>query len=225
MGDDVFRSADTENGLVAWLAPAYAAGEQVAILGLGRPRSGRRDYSEREFDALAEAADWLGLLVTAHHRQQAAREQLTQLADEAQTREVDLQASAEDLWTNLQSEPQPELVSQVEYALRHLHEYSVLAESPLVSRLGVRVGSHLERGKAVCERLLRALECLRPTRERPRGPIPRSWRGYLILYDAYVEEVPNRDIMARLYIGEGTFSRERRKALRSLARTWLEMEV
>jgi len=35
----------------------------------------------------------------------------------------------------------------------------------------------------------------------------------------------NRDIMARLYIGEGTFNRARRRAIRGVARALKEMEV
>ena len=47
---------------------------------------------------------------------------------------------------------------------------------------------------------------------------PREWHSYAILYDAYVEDVPNREIMARLYISEGTFNRLRRKALQAVSR-------
>jgi hypothetical protein len=45
------------------------------------------------------------------------------------------------------------------------------------------------------------------------------------LYDAYVEDAPNREIMARLYISEGTFNRVRRKALRAAARSLWEMKT
>jgi len=52
--------------------------------------------------------------------------------------------------------------------------------------------------------------------------LPRVWYNYVVLYDAYVEDVPNREIMARLYISEGTFNRTRRNALRGLSRMLLE---
>jgi len=47
----------------------------------------------------------------------------------------------------------------------------------------------------------------------------------VILYDAYVKEIQNRDIMGRLYISEGTFNRTRRAAIRSLAKALAEMET
>ena len=58
----------------------------------------------------------------------------------------------------------------------------------------------------------------------PGEPLPRVWYNYAVLHDAYVEYVPNREIMARLYISEGTFNRTRRSALRGLARLFLERD-
>ena len=63
---------------------------------------------------------------------------------------------------------------------------------------------------------------LRPEKLRPPGELPREWYSYVVLHDAYIEGAPNRDIMARLYISEGTFNRTRRKALRGVARLLLE---
>ena len=70
--------------------------------------------------------------------------------------------------------------------------------------------------------LLRAIESLRPVRPQTDSIPPREWQAYIILHDAYVEDIPNRDIMSKLYVSEGTFHRERRKALQALARTLLE---
>ncbi|MFM8425036.1 MAG: hypothetical protein ACKOBL_07655, partial [Chloroflexota bacterium] len=72
--------------------------------------------------------------------------------------------------------------------------------------------------------VLEAIEQMRPSREVPRDPPPREWYPYIILHDAYVKEVQNRDIMSKLYISEGTFNRTRRGAIRSLARALAEME-
>jgi hypothetical protein len=223
MCEDLCRPGPADSEAIAWLAPAFAGSEQVGVFGLGWPRNNRREYTERELDALAEAADWLGLLIANHQRQEVARKQLTSLAHETQTREFDLQTGPEELSARLPPDPDPKLVPEVEHALRHLHEYAVLAESPLVARFGLGGGGHLERGKAVRERLIQALECLRPIGERPRVTISRAWYGYIILHDAYVDDVPNREIMGQLYIGEGNFNRARRNALRSLARTLDEM--
>ena len=51
------------------------------------------------------------------------------------------------------------------------------------------------------------------------------WQAYLILHSAYVENQPNRDIMSRLDISEGTFNRTRRSALQAVARLLEEMEA
>jgi len=48
------------------------------------------------------------------------------------------------------------------------------------------------------------------------------WYNHVVLYDVYVEGVQNREIMARLYISEGTFNRTRRNAIRGLARLLIE---
>jgi len=46
----------------------------------------------------------------------------------------------------------------------------------------------------------------------------------VILHDAYVDEIQNREIMSKLYISEGTFNRTRRIAISALARVLAEME-
>jgi hypothetical protein len=63
---------------------------------------------------------------------------------------------------------------------------------------------------------------LKPSEVRPPEPLPRLWYNYAVLYDAYVECMPNREIMARMYISEGTFNRTRRNAIRGLARLLME---
>ncbi len=56
----------------------------------------------------------------------------------------------------------------------------------------------------------------------PSSMTLRVWYNHAALYDAYMEGVPNREIMARLYISEGTFNRTRRNAIRGLARLLVE---
>ncbi|MDH5507570.1 MAG: hypothetical protein OEZ02_10145, partial [Anaerolineae bacterium] len=60
--------------------------------------------------------------------------------------------------------------------------------------------------------------------EMSSDPPSREWYPFLILRDAYLNDVPNRDIMSRLYISEGTFNRTRRGALRAVTRIVGEME-
>jgi hypothetical protein len=128
-----------------------------------------------------------------------------------------------------------EFVSSVEDALRQLHDYSYLGEHAL-ARLkvvqwyleGREPGfvTHIDRGKALSEVLVRAMQKLRPEGSEPnRLEVPsREWHLFLVLYAAYVEGDPNREIMSRLYIGEGTFNRTRRRALRGVAKALQEME-
>ena len=82
--------------------------------------------------------------------------------------------------------------------------------------------SHVERGKRLQKFLSDSIEALKPSEPRPPEPLPRVWYSYAVLHDAYVEGVPNREIMARLYISEGTFNRTRRNAIRGLARLLME---
>jgi hypothetical protein len=66
---------------------------------------------------------------------------------------------------------------------------------------------------------------MKPSLNVPHDPLPREWYSYVILHDAYVGEIQNRDIMSKLYISEGTFNRTRRTAINSLARALAEMEI
>src|SRR6185295_7462853 len=105
-----------------------------------------------------------------------------------------------------------------------------LADSPLAELTVVRkrlIGentTYIERGKVVKAIVLEALKQMQPSPEIPPEPLPREWYPYVILYDAYVDEIQNREIMGKLYISEGTFNRTRRIALSSLARVLAEME-
>src|SRR5439155_1257336 len=100
-----------------WLAPAFAGAEQLGAIGLRPARSARSRYSEAELDVLAEAADWVGLLVTTSREQREAHARLANLAAEARSRDVGLQAGAEDLLAAIEHDPPPEFVQLVEDAL------------------------------------------------------------------------------------------------------------
>jgi hypothetical protein len=84
---------------------------------------------------------------------------------------------------------------------------------------------HLDLGKAAYNVLAEAVERLRPDDILLCDPPPREWYPYLILHDAYLEDIPNRDIMSRLYISEETFNRTCRAALRAVTRALEEMEA
>jgi hypothetical protein len=125
-----------------------------------------------------------------------------------------------------------EVISLVEDALRRLYDYPYLGEHKLAqlriveAHLDVKEGAfvtHLDRGKALQEVLTTTLEKLKPLGPQSSPPT-REWHQYLILHDSYVLGELNRDIMARLYVGEGTFNRARRRAIRGVARALEEME-
>jgi len=100
-----------------------------------------------------------------------------------------------------------------------------LGQCALAEKISIKGESHIERGKQLQELMTNAIESLKPAEKRPPEPLPRVWYNHAVLHDAYVEGVPNREIMARLYISEGTFNRTRRNALRGLARLLVEINA
>jgi len=121
----------------------------------------------------------------------------------------------------------------VELALRNLQNYAYLADSQLTNlRIVGRcieitergANTHIDRGKALSAILTEALDKLKPGGEEPTGTPARIWHPYIILRDAYFFDEPNREIMSRLYISEGTFNRTRRSAIQSVTRILEEME-
>jgi len=207
----------------AWMAPALVNNEQVGAIGLGA-RSNGEAYREEDLDLLVDAADSIAQLLQVEARQAQGRAELLTLATEVQAREVGLQANAQDLIAELEMQLDRAFVRAVEQALRHLSDYAALGHSSLVDELMIPGATHVEKGKTVRDDLLRAIENLRPGGTPPGGmqSAPREWHAYIILHDAYVEDIPNRDIMSKLYVSEGTFNRERRKSLQAVAQMLLE---
>ena len=123
------------------------------------------------------------------------------------------------------------LIEDVENALRNLYDFIYLADTALAdtrlieSDIPNKNATHLDKGKVVNKVICDAINKLRPGTSIPHDPPPREWYPYLILKNAYLDGLPNRDIMMRLYISEGTFNRTRRNAIRGLARTLVEMET
>ncbi len=203
----------------ALLFPLYAADSQVGALVLGCPENGEQ-YAPREIEDLLHLSDMISDVVYVNQLKSSTIRQMVE------------QARAQRRPSPAASGPVP--LEEVELALRNLHNYSFLADSPLAglklvqSRLAQSEVTHLERGKIVHEVLLDALEKLCPPSHdprRPNDPPPREWHSYLILRSAYRDATPNRDIMAQLYISEGTFNRTRRAAIRAMTRALAEMEA
>lgn len=197
----------------AWLAPAYCGGEQIAVIGIGR-RTGLKDFTRDDLFWLEDVADHTAKLIFANGRRSADTE-----IDPGETLLDD-----DDLAV-LIKKPDPESIKLVEEGLKNLHDYIVLGKSPLADQLAVEGETHIERGKAVHDVLVETIKMLRPEGERPAEPFPREWHNYIIINDAYIEDVRDREIMAKLYISEGTYYRTRRKALRGVTRALMEADV
>jgi hypothetical protein len=200
----------------ALLIPLYADIEQLGALVLGRPVNGV-SYSQADVDLLLYPSDRLADAIRDAHRQAEYVAQVAQVIETSEPETIKY--------------PDQISVKAVEDALRHMVDYAYLGDHSLTrfklvrSRVAADAAvTHLDLGKAVYDALADVVEKLRPDDAPPSDPPPREWYPYLILYSAYLEDVPNRDIMSRLYISEGTFNRTRRAALRAVARALEEME-
>lgn len=207
---------------IAWLAPAYAAGEQVAVIGMGA-RKDKMTFDDEDLYWLEDVADEIGWMVGLSERRGATsvKEPVEHISEAIPLPYPMIET--DELLSTLAYKLDPELVKNVEEGYRNLYDYSKLGESPLVTLFGIRAEDHIERGKLVQERLNNILEKLRPAGKTPSEPLPREWYAYTILHSAYVEGELARDIMAKLYISEGTYFRTRRMALRGITRALLEM--
>jgi hypothetical protein len=208
--DEAYQPSAEFADTIAWMAPAFKEDEQLALIGLGHPKA-RHHYSADDLDLLAEAADRVASIVA-----------LAGIQPGEVNPQKSLQSESEDLITTLVTNPDPKFLKMVEDALRKLSDTITLGQSPLAQELKIQADTQLDIGKALRQELVNAIEALRPEGTRPREPIPHQWENYVVLHDAYIEGVANREIMARLYTSEGTFNRIRRKALRGVARYLLE---
>jgi hypothetical protein len=118
--------------------------------------------------------------------------------------------------------PSTDLRVLVEGALRHLNDLPTLAEHPLLGELPGSAeigGTPLERAAQLRNTLELAIERLRPSGARPSpgSSAVGGWLHYLVLKEAYVDGRPNKQIMQRYALSEGTFHRARRRAIDALA--------
>ncbi len=208
--EDVYKSSAGFDDTLTWMAPAYKGDKQLTLIGIGLPKN-RPQYSENEFDLLAEAANKVASIVA-----------LAEIYSGETVHEKSLQSESSELFSTLDSNPDPQFLKMVEDVLKKLSDTITLGQSPLAQELKIKGETHIDRGKILREKLVNAIDTLRPNGNRPAEPVPHEWANYVVLHDAYVEGVANRDIMAHLYISEGTFNRIRRKALRGVSRYLLE---
>jgi hypothetical protein len=122
------------------------------------------------------------------------------------------------------------LTRLTELALRRLNNPSALAKSGLAARIPLtianardsQVGGNapmatpLEEARAVRDVLIAAIERLKPAGDDDRASNPGALQ-YHILREEYLVGKPNKQIMIRYSISEGTFHRNRRQAIVILA--------
>jgi hypothetical protein len=228
---------------MALLIPLYAERQQIGAIVLGAKES-TASYSEAEIKSLEDLGSEIATLIHTIRMQEENARTIDARVRDFREKEQRLQLQVQEILTTWHAEEvkrvdaetsEENLLPQVEDALGRLYDFSYLGEHPL-AKLRV-VERHLqarqaptitfiERGKSLSEVLVQALSQLRPDSTEPqKDEVPsREWHPFIILYDSYVADEANRAIMHRLYIGEGTFNRTRRRALRSLARSLAEIE-
>ena len=219
--EDISKLEHDRLPAITWMAPAFEGQKQIAVVGVGKSKV-KLDYSTGDLDLLAEVAGKVGTFVSLSNMSPVRAEQIQRLVNEAQVEDSKLGTIADEMMATISTNPDAEFVKTVEDALRHYSDYTALGESSLTDWAEISAESHVERGKQLQNFLGEAIESFRPAGPRPPEPLPRVWYSYVVLHDAYVEGVPNREIMSRLYISEGTFNRTRRNALRSLSRSLIE---
>ena len=219
--EDISHPRNDQLPNIVWMAPAFEGQTQVAVIALCQPRA-KLDYSAGDLELLAEVADQVGTLISLSNLTVGRSNQIEQLVAESQAQANELNSLAGEMIAAIAANPDSELIKLVEEGLRRLPDYIALGQSPLAEQMNIRAESQIECGKQLHKLLIDSIEALRPAEKRPVEPLPRVWYNYAVLHDAYVEGVPNREIMARLYISEGTFNRTRRNALRGLARMLIE---
>jgi len=224
------------------LAPIYGEDHQIGALALDQKDSSQV-LTDDELFFLDELTDELAAIILTANQQDDYAQQINSTVDIYRRRERELQRQVNKLLSEERNESQAPLegVSEKEFkklvedALRHIDDYTYLGEQQLAGLRVVELRllqsdeefvTHIDRGKALSDILILAINKLKPAGDEPRGSqLPsREWYQYTVLHEAYVEGVMNRDIMSKLYISEGTFNRARRRAVRGVARALQEME-
>jgi hypothetical protein len=198
---------------IHYVAPFFDGQMQIALLGIGKPNT-RMEYSAIDLDLLSEVADQVGIIVSMS----SIQHQISQVISHSMNSEDEVKVVTSQMLGAMAADPDQDFIKAVEEGLRHLSDFITLGQSLLADKLGIQADSHINRGKELRTALIDGIEMLRPTPQRLPEPLPPVWYNYTVLFDAYVEGITNHEIMARLYISEGTFNRTRRNAIRGLAR-------
>lgn len=175
-------------------------------------------FSRNVFDLFAEFIDRIHAAVSIGNLHPPTNERTVPWTEASPTQVVEMKPAMDERL--ISNGPETWFIKLVEDCLRKLPDSMVLGGSQLTDYAGIKGESEVARGKQLQRLLHEAIESLRPAGMRPVGVLPRAWFNYAVLHDTYVIGITNREVMARLYISEGTFNRTRRIALRGVA-MWL----
>lgn len=235
----VLSSAERKGDLadMVVLVPLRVRGEQIGALALGDRVAGAF-YTCEDLELLEDLADQMAAVISTIRLQENNLRQIDHLVRDYRQREREVQLGVQALLAPEHEIEFPvpgglergEFVELVEEALRRCHDLTYLGEHPLARLRAVERSltkeegtiTHLDRGRALRDLLMAAIDKLKPDQEEPKHP-SREWYPHIIVHDAYVVGIPNREIMSRLYISEGTFNRTRRRAILAVARALGEM--
>ena len=111
------------------------------------------------------------------------------------------------------------LRQELRWALRHLHDWPSLGNSPLAKQ--VPGATPWQRGEALHDVFVKAIQDLRPPEADPDDP---AWRQYVILEQHYVEARARPSLLPELALSERQYQRELRNGIDALsarlARIW-----
>jgi hypothetical protein len=217
----------------AWVIPLTGEGNNDGLLVVWSGTS--RSFNDVELQLLDEVGYQVTLVLEGWRSQSERLQTIEALVG---TYREEAEALRKSALEGVEADPAPQtdhndMRTWVEEAARNLHNVGFLGQHPMAGLKSItpyitlkegQAETQLDRGQAVRKLLETLIERLRPANTAPPEPLPPEWRLYTVLHAAYIENVPNREIMSRLYIGEGTFHRARRQALDSLASTLVELE-
>jgi hypothetical protein len=114
-------------------------------------------------------------------------------------------------------------------ALEHLWDFSYLGKHPLAELQSVKRqtsgssdSTHLDAGRALSDLLQAAIEDLKPAKRQRE--ISRERFFSTVLFQAYIEGIPNKQIAGSFRVGERTLYRYKAKAVRVVAQLLRDWE-
>ena len=173
------------------LIPLFAGGKQTGAVVLG-PKENEEPYDDADLDLLEDLGDQIAGVIHSVGLQEENARTINALVEDFRDKERALQLQVQQMLAAREEETRPgvkgmgeeTLLPRVEEALRQLYDFSYLGEQELSKlqvverRLAGRKGNSLtfiDRGKALSETLVQAVNKLRPDEPEPeQDQVPRA---------------------------------------------------